>query len=235
MAKFIVEPAVFELFPQACFAVVVAEQVDNESGSQEVADLLAAQARKLNQELGGTNVREHPHVVIWREAFRKLGLNPNRFPSSVEALARRMAKKAELPSINKIVDLVNIVSLKYLIPMGAHDREILPGDIELRFANPKDRFIPFGSQEAESVDEGEMVYVTGNEVRTRKWVWRQGEKAKVVPETKELFCPIDAFYGSTDRAAKAAQAELAAMLKEHCGAKTRQLWVDKDNPAVSLD
>ena len=65
---------------------------------------------------------------------RKLELNPNRFPSSIEALARRIAKKAELPSINKTVDLVNILSLKYLLPMGAHDREILPGDIELRLA-----------------------------------------------------------------------------------------------------
>ena len=90
----------------------MAEEVDNRAGSQVVSDLLAAQARTLNQELGGTNVREHPHVAIWREAFRKLELNPNRFPSSIEALARRIAKKAELPSINKIVDLVNILSHK---------------------------------------------------------------------------------------------------------------------------
>lgn len=235
VAKFIVAPALFEVFPEACFGVVVAEEVDNRVSSQVVSDLLAAQARTLNQELGGTNVREHPHVAIWREAFRKLELNPNRFPSSIEALARRIAKKAELPSINKIVDLVNILSLKYLLPMGAHDREILPGDIELRLARAEDRFIPFGGEEPEPVDEGEVIYVTDNQVRTRKWVWRQGEKAKVVPETRRLFCPIDAFYGTTDQAAKAAQAELAAMLEEHCGAKTRQFWVDKDNSKVELD
>ena len=67
-----------------------------------------------------------------------------------------------------------------------------------------------------------------------KWVWRQGEKASEVPRPGD-FCPIDAFYGTTDRAAKAAQAELAAMLEEHCGAKTRQFWVDKDNSKVELD
>lgn len=235
MAKFIVAPALFELFPEACFGVVVAEEVDNQVGSEVVTNMLEAQVRTLNQELGGTNVREHPHVAVWREAFRKLDLNPNKFPSSIEALTKRIAKKAKLPSINKIVDLVNILSLKYILPMGAHDREILPGDIELRFARSEDKFIPFGSTDPEPVDEGEVVYVTGNQVRTRKWVWRQGEKAKVVPETRRLFCPIDAFYGVTDEAAKAAQTELAAMLKEHCGATTRQFWVDKDNPSVELD
>ncbi len=64
----------------------------------------------------------------------------------------------------------------------------------------------------------------------------RGEKAKVMPDTKQLFCPIDAFYGGvTDQAAKAAQSELAAMLQEYCGARTRQFWVDKDNPSVELD
>lgn len=235
MAKFVVAPKLFELFPEACFGVVVAEEVDNQTPNEAVAALLEAQARTLNQELGGSNVREHPHVAVWREAFRKLGLNPNKFPSSIEALAKRIAKKADLPSINKIVDLVNVLSLKYLLPMGAHDLQILPGDIELRPARPEDVFIPFGSTEAEPVDVGEIVYVTGNQVRTRKWVWRQGEKAKVVAATSQLFCPIDAFYGVTDQAARAAQEELSAMLKEYCGAKTREFWVDKDNPMVELD
>lgn len=235
MAKFVVAPKLFELFPEACFGVVVAEEVDNQTPNEAVAALLEAQARTLNQELGGSNVREHPHVAVWREAFRKLGLNPNKFPSSIEALAKRIAKKADLPSINKIVDLVNVLSLKYLLPMGAHDLQILPGDIELRPARPEDVFIPFGSTEAEPVDVGEIVYVTGNQVRTRKWVWRQGEMAKVVATTSQLFCPIDAFYGVTDQAARAAQEELSAMLKEYCGAKTREFWVDKDNPTVELD
>ena len=177
MTKFVVAPELFELFPEACFGVVVAEEVDNQTADGAISALLEAQARTLNQELGGTDVREHPHVAVWREAFRKLGLNPNKFPSSIEALAKRITKRAELPSINKIVDLVNILSLKYLLPMGAHDRQILPGDIELRQARPEDIFIPFGSPEPEPVDAGEVVYATGNQVRTRKWVWRQGEKA----------------------------------------------------------
>lgn len=235
MSRFIVTPTLFELFPEVCFGVVVADNVDNQSANDDITELLKAQAKTLNEQLTGTNVREHPHINVWREAFRKLDLNPNKYPSSIEALAKRIAKKAEIPSINKIVDLVNLLSLRHLLPMGAHDRAILPGDIEIRLSRPGDLFYPFGSQEPETVDDGEIIYATGNEVRTRKWVWRQGEKAKVVPETNQLFCPIDAFYGVTDQAAKSAQAELATMLEQYCGAKTRQFWVDKDTPSIELD
>jgi len=234
VTRFVVAREIFELFPEACFGVVVAENVDNRGESAEITNLLRAQALALAEELGGTDVREHPHVKVWREAFHKLGLNPNKFPSSIEALAKRTAKKPELPTINKVVDLVNALSLKYLLPMGAHDMEVLPGDIEIRRARAGDVFIPFGATEPEPVEEGEVVYATGNHIRTRKWVWRQGEKAKVVPESRTLFFPIDAFYGVTDKAARAARAELAALLQEYCGARTRELWVDKDTPGVEL-
>lgn len=234
MSRFTVAREIFELFPDLCIGVVVAEGVDNQGEDAEIRDLVRVHALALSEELRRSDVREHPHVAVWREAFRKLGLNPNKFPSSVEALARRVARKPELPVINKVVDLVNALSLKYVVPMGAHDLDLLPGDIEVRFARPGDVFIPLGSTRPEAVDASEIVYVTGNQVRTRKWVWRQGEMAKVVEESRRIFFPIDAFYGVTDHAAQAARSELSGLLGRFCGAKTRMLWVDRDNPSVEL-
>ena len=46
VAKFIVAPALFELFPEACFGVVVAEEVDNQVGSEVVTNMLEAQVRR---------------------------------------------------------------------------------------------------------------------------------------------------------------------------------------------
>jgi len=235
LLKFTVAQEMFDLFPDLCFGVVVAEGVDNHGHDEAVAGLVAARARALAESLGDTDVREHPHIAVWREAFRKLGLNPNKFPSSIEALAKRVAKKAELPSINRIVDLVNAVSLKYILPMGAHDLEVLPGDIEVRLARPDDLFIPFDSTQPEAVDTGEVVYATGNQIRTRKWVWRQGEKAKVIEASDRIFFPIDAFYGVTDQAARAAQTELEQGLRQFCRAKTQVAWVDRENRSVHLD
>ncbi|HLO28286.1 MAG TPA: phenylalanine--tRNA ligase beta subunit-related protein [Anaerolineales bacterium] len=235
MSKFMVTPDLFKLFPQLCFGVVVAEGTNNQGADPQVAELEAARAQALFESLKGTDLKAHPHIAVWREAFQKLGQNPNKYPSSIEALARRVAKKPELPDINRAVNLVNAMSVTYLLPMGAHDLEILPGDIEVRLARPTDVFIPIGGTQPEALDEGEVVYATGDQIRTRKWVWRQSELAKVSPESTRLFFPIDAFYGVTDQAARAAQAELAELLGRYCGATTRTYWVDQEHPSADLD
>lgn len=234
MIRFTVAPEIFQLVPDICLGVVVAEGIDNRAPNPAITDLLRTRTRALAERLNGTDVREHPHIAIWRESFQKLGLNPNKYPSSIEALAKRVAKGAELPSINPIVDLGNAHSVTHLLPMGAHDLDVLPGDIEVRLARAEDRFTPFGATEAESVDVGEVIYATGNEVRTRKWVWRQGEIAKVVPETSRIFVPIDAFYGVTDQAARAARDEMVAALERFFSVVPRVYWVDRDTPSVTI-
>lgn len=53
------------------------------------------------------------------------------------------------------------------------------GALEVRPAAEGDRFIPFGGGEAELPDPGEIVYASGQEVRTRRWTWRQSEVGKI--------------------------------------------------------
>ncbi|MGM0652616.1 MAG: phenylalanine--tRNA ligase beta subunit-related protein [Bacillota bacterium] len=68
----------------------------------------------------------------YREAFKKMSINPNKFPCSVEALSARAVKSGTLPDINPIVNLVNTYSLKNTLPMGAHDLDQTESNIEVR-------------------------------------------------------------------------------------------------------
>ncbi len=113
---------------------------------------------------------------------------------SIEALVSRTVKSQFVPNINTLVDLGNALSLKYNVPLGVHDIDKFAGDIELRFANANDTFIPFGSQEYDNPPAGELVYVSGNEVKTRKWAWRQGEKKQNRREYKKCVYTIRRIY-----------------------------------------
>ncbi len=231
--QFAVAPEVFALTPRPCFGVVVAKSVQAAAAGAErqAADLLREEALSFAAAHEGEDVREHPHIAVWREVFRAVGVNPSRYPSSVEALARRVQKRPELASINPVVDLVNALSLRYVLSMGAHDLDTLDGDIELRPARPDDRFVPLGGGAPERPDPGELVYATGSAVRTRKWTWRQGEVAKVTRASRRLFFPIDAFEGVTDAAAVAARDDLARSLERLFGAQVEVAWVDSDHPS----
>ena len=127
------------------------------------------------------------------EAFRALDINPNKYLCSIEALFTRIAKGKGMPHINPVVDLGNAVSLKYTLPMGAHDLGGSSEDICIRFALPGDTFLPFGGEAEETPDSGEVVYAVGHQVRTRRWTWRQSEHGKITPESTDIFFPIDGF------------------------------------------
>lgn len=234
MQRFIVAPELFAIEPRPCLAVVVAEGVRGSASDPAIAARLRDEALAFAAAHEGEDVRELPQVAVWRDAFRAVGVNPGRFPSSVEALARRVQKRSELASINAVVDLVNTLSLRFVLSMGAHDLETLPGDIELRPARPDDRFVPLGGGTAETPDPGEIVYATGSVVRTRKWTWRQGEVAKVTPASRRIFFPIDAFEGVTDEAAKKAAADLRDAVERLLGARAAVAWVDREQPSCDL-
>ncbi len=234
--KFSIEERVFATVPDFCVAVVAAAGMENKEINQAIVDRMNESLAKTHELLKDTDIREHQNIRVWREAFEKLGMNPNRFPSSIEALAKRVAKKPQLPVINNVVNLCNAMAVEYLVPMGAHDMDKIEGDLEIRFSRPGEIFTPFGSSETESVEEDELVYGDDREVRTRKWVWRQGEKGKVDDCSQRVFFPIDGFYGITDDNIRDAQQALVHILQDVFPQVTVQTgWVDRENRELNLD
>lgn len=226
--KFIVSDDFFEKVNNAYFGVVIVKGFDNKKSNDKITKLLNENVSKSMEELKDVKVKESDLVIPYREAFRSLDINPNKFMCSIEALLTRLSKGKEIPTINPIVDLGNALSIKYNLPVGVHDIDNFQGDIMIRQATGEDTFVPFGSDELEKVDVGEYVYVSGNEVKTRKWTWRQGEKSKIDENSTNLFIPIDGFDFNKDKVIEL-QDELVSFLKDNYDVEIKTGFVDKDN------
>ncbi len=231
---FTVETKVFEILPDACFGVVVARNLDNSGSNTEVWAMLERAIEATRIKFQSVKPKEHPDLQPYREAFQKMGINPNKFPCSVEALTTRIIKGGSLPDINPAVNLVNACSLNYTLPMGAHDLDAAESDLEVRFSRSGDIFIPFGETEPEILEEEELVYTSGNKIRTRKWIWRQSDQGKVSAESKNIFFPIDGFAGYNREAVVAARDGLAADLERIMSAGITKFYLDKNNRSVTL-
>lgn len=167
--KFIVEKDFFKKVPNAYFGVVVVKGFDNKKNISFINDFFNESMEECRKKFDGVKVKESELITPYRDAFTKLGINPNKYMCSIEALITRIAKGNSIPSISPIVDLCNALSLKYILPIGAHDIDNFKGDIEIRRANENDIFVPFNSEEFEHPDLDEIIYVSGNEVKTRRW------------------------------------------------------------------
>ncbi len=229
MKKFVVDKKVFEALPGYCLGVLVAKGIENDRKNEKIESMLKKEIEKFLVEYKDTNVREVPGIKVYRDAFSSLGMNPNKFMCSIEALTKRVQKTGELPSINPVVDIGNAFSLKYLLPMGAHNIHNFEKDMEIRFSTEEDTFLGMGEKEPETMPYGELVYVSGNTVKTRRWIWRQSEDGKITDKTGYIFFPIDGFEDVNRENLLKARDELAEFLKNEMYCEVRTGYVDKEN------
>ncbi len=235
MKRFIVEDKVFEALPDYCLGIVTADGVDNSVEKESITAMLDQCVAKFAKTHAGQDVRELPHIRAYREAFRGLGMNPNKFMCSIEALTKRVQKVGQLPHINPVVDLGNALSVKYQLSMGAHDIGRMEEDgLAVRFSAVQDTFLPMGESQAETMPDGELVYVSGHTVKTRRWLWRQSEDGKITEKTSFVFFPIDGFTSVDDDAVMQARDELAALLESVFGCRVKTGWIDRQNPGIDL-
>ena len=221
--------------PDYCLGIVIAEGINNRDAQPTIDAMLDGSVREFAERYAGQDVRELPNVKAYREAFRSLDMNPNKFMCSIEALTKRVQKGNPLPHINPIVDLGNALSVKYQLALGAHDIDRMePEGLAVRFSTEEDRFLPMGEAQPEAMPAGELVYVSGHTVKTRRWLWRQSDDGKITEETATVFFPIDGFASVNRDVVLSARDELAETLQTVFGCRVKTAVVDREHPAVEL-
>jgi DNA/RNA-binding domain of Phe-tRNA-synthetase-like protein len=147
---------------------------------------------------------DHPHLLAWREAFRAFGAK--RYQCSAEALIRR-----GVPSISRLVDLYNAVSVAWAVPVGGEDIERVVGTVRLRHALGDDAF-----DGGDPPKVGEVVWADDAGVTCRRWNWRQGVRTRLTESTRRAYFLFDALPSLDDASLAAAMDDLSARVLEAC-------------------
>ncbi|MCX8031991.1 MAG: phenylalanine--tRNA ligase beta subunit-related protein [Thermoleophilia bacterium] len=229
-----VSPEIFARFPGYVRGVVLGFDVTNGPSPPELVAKLREAEESVRSRLTLDKIAEEPRIKCWREAYRSFGARPADFRSSVEAMARRALRSEEIPSINALVDIGNIISLRHLVPAGGHAIDVLRGDIELRFAEGDEEFVAFGSSEVENPLPGEVIFVEGKTVLTRRWTWRQANHTLTLPETTAIEFNVDGLPPVTREEIEIACQELADLVQQFCGGKVRIGYLTAETPSLPL-
>jgi len=174
-----------------------------------------------------------PYFIPWREAYRAFGA-PKGYRSSVEGLAKRAVKDSCPPSINPLVDLYNVTSLKYLFPCGAEDLDAVVGDIRLAAARGGEHFLPLGAEEEDPPREGEFAYMDDAGAICRCWNWREADRTKLTRRTKRALLCMESLAPERDEELRKALGFINGAVWENLGARTATFWLDADCRRVDL-
>ncbi len=74
------------------------------------------------------SIKDMVTIHATREAYKKCGKDPSRYRPSGEALCRRILRGISLYQIDTLVDLINLVSIRYGYSIGGFDADKIQGD-----------------------------------------------------------------------------------------------------------
>lgn len=225
---------IFQSYPGYVRGVVLAEGLDNPPSSERLIGLLRSAEAAVRQDINPELILGHPRIASWREAFRSFGARPGDFRPSVEAMTRRILKNQGLPSINTLVDIGNIISLRHLVPTGGHAMEPIEEDILLCKAKGDELFIPLDGEEAEHPMPGEVIFVEGKTVLTRRWTWRQGTRTLLLPTTASVEFNVDGLPPVSLVEVEQICSEISNLIQHYCGGTSRFEILTPLNPTMML-
>jgi DNA/RNA-binding domain of Phe-tRNA-synthetase-like protein len=148
--------------------------------------------------------------------FTRFGARPTQYRSAAEALLRRLAKHADIPPINTLVDIGNLVSIRYAMPVAVLDLAGVTGAISVRFAAGDEQFTDLGSSASVHPQPGEVIFVDeADRVSARRWCWRQSAQSATTDATVDALFIVEGHHEAAAADVKAATDDIVALLGRH--------------------
>lgn len=213
--EFTVTDGIKDLGVKGAFFVVHIDQKEADPNKIELLLKETTQHVRANH----IDVKEDAVLTGFRDLHTAVGVSNRKHVSSPENLIGLIQGGRDLPTINPIVDIYNIVSLETKLALGAHDIHKLGGKITLRLTNGTEEFIPLGSPEKKPIGSGEYAYIDedSNEVICRLET-RQCERTKVTDTTQKCFFIVEGNNNTDIDYIEKAIARLKSLLIEYFGA-----------------
>jgi DNA/RNA-binding domain of Phe-tRNA-synthetase-like protein len=175
-----------------------------------------AEQEAAAKRLAAAAIADLPPIAAWRRVFTQFGAKPTQYRNAAEALLRRLSKQGEIPSVNALTDIGNLVSIRYAMPVAVVDQAGVAGAITVRFATGAESFADLGSSGSAAPEPGEVIFTDEDGVVcARRWCWRQSVQSATGPATTRALIVVEGHHETAAQDAGSAAADLTRLLAAH--------------------
>ncbi|MBI5414350.1 methionine--tRNA ligase [Candidatus Peregrinibacteria bacterium] len=168
------------------------------------------------RESGGRNNKQWKMIIDEQNAIKeKCGVSPEKFPSGPVFLASLVEKNGKLPSINTIVDIYNIISLKKGLSAGAHDLEFFPKkSAKIDITTGEEEFIPLNTDTAQKIQKGEYAFFCDDKKIACRLDSLQCDSTKTTEKTRDVLVYFQAPKNCSSELLSEAKTEFLEMVEQ---------------------
>ena len=231
--KFKIDKTVFEKFPEMVEVVPIVYGFNAGIKREESAMFLDTVQNDFLKNIDKVTWEKDKRVTEYRKVFKDFGAIEEAEPSHI-ALTKRLLEGSKLPDINTIVNTYNAFSVKYLTPFGGENLDQSCGNLVLTLAKGGERWVVIGSTKSKPAFEGELIWRDDLDVTCRSWNWRQCDRTKLTPESKNGYFVMDGFESNKEELVKIAE-EFIDYVTRNLGGKGEILILNKDHPEAEIN
>lgn len=233
MTSFQYDIEIIKNYPNLAAGVVVASGMTNPPSAKGLRGRFLAEQATVIDRIGSTPLSELPSLSAWRRAFSAFGVSPTKYRSAAEALLRRLTKKGDIPCINTLVDIGNLVSIRYGLPVAIFDARQIATPITVHYAAGSEHYSELASGETMHPEPGEVVFSDETKmVVARRWCWRQSATSAANDSTTDAIITIEAHHENGRADIESALDDLLALLAEYAGGDFASALLNGDNRAI---
>jgi DNA/RNA-binding domain of Phe-tRNA-synthetase-like protein len=222
-------------FPNLNAGVILARGLQNGPIPESLQAAYIDEQKAVLERIGSTPLSELASMSAWRSTFRQFGVEPTQYRTAAESLLRRLTKKGDIPSINTLVDIGNLVSIRYALPLAVMDASTMQGTLTVHFADGTERYTTLGESAIEHPDPGEVVFSDeAKVVYARRWCWRQSDQSAARETTTDAIITVEAQHVDGRKDVEAALNDLSNLLTEYAGENFQMGILGKQESAIAF-
>ena len=108
--------------------LVMSCDVCNSESDERLWQEMADEEKAVRETVKLEQINKWLPIQATRQAYKRLGKDPNRYRPSSEALRRRILRELPLYKVDTLVDLINLVSIRSGYSIGGFDADKIAGD-----------------------------------------------------------------------------------------------------------
>ena len=151
-----IEPAVSAIGVKTVFGCV--EGVTNSGLPPAWEKERSARLARLLERYTDLAVHEDPILEGYHILHDRAGVKRRKNIPSSENLIKSLLKNRDMPFINLLVDIYNIISMESKLCVAAHDRDKIEGNLTVRLSDGTETYVPIGQEHPVAMNPHENCY-----------------------------------------------------------------------------
>jgi len=232
--KFTAKKEVFEKFFGLNIGILICKDINNSDEDPKTIKILKEMEDFVRQTFVPEQLAKKEEVIKWENAYKRLGVKSHHYHSSVEELLDLILSGKDISKENKLVDIYNFITLKYLIPTGGDDLNKITGNITLDISKDNEHFRPKDNLRTDTIKPGELIYKDEKTVLARRFSWIESELTKIDENTRNTIIYIDALPMISRNKLDEIMNELKDLIITFCGGDVKTFVVNQRNLEVEF-